>query len=88
MARIKKTLTFAPDILKYITEYAKEREITFTAALERIILKNMDEEKIFTKGYEATKYKPLQEEQEENQNTENFNEDDMAVLDIFSSFPE
>ena len=85
MARIKKTLTFAPDVLEFITEYAKEREITFTAALERIVLKNMSEEKVFIK--EKTKDNPLQEAQEEKQNTENFSEDDMAVLDIFSSFP-
>ena len=48
-------------------------------------MKSMSEEKVFIK--EKTKDDPLQEVQEEKQNTENFSEDDMAVLDIFSSFP-
>ena len=82
MARVKRNFRISHDIDAFLTEYAKRRGITYTAAFERMILKGIEIEG--NMRYEVIN-PPIEETVIENKD---LNQDDMAILDIFNNIPD
>ena len=84
MAKILKTMRLSEDIFLSLNAYAKARGITFTTAVERMLLKAIEmESQVVTKEHTAVT-KPVEEEIIQ----KDLNEDDMAMLDVFSDMPD
>ena len=79
MARIKKSFRLSPDIVRNIESYAQQKGITFTYALERLLVKALESEETTYKIEKESK--PIIEE-EIIENKE-LDEDDSAILDMF-----
>ena len=84
MAKVLKTMRLSEDIFLSLNAYAKARGITFTTAVERMLLKAIEmESQVVTKEYTVVT-KPVEEEIIQ----KDLNEDDMAMLDVFSDMPD
>ena len=84
MAKILKPMRLSEDIVSSLNAYAKRRGITFTAAAERMLLKAIElEDSVVTKENTIV-IKPVEEEIE----IKALNEDDSAMLDIFTDMPD
>ena len=84
MAKILKPMRLSEDIVLSLNAYAEARGITFTAAAERMLLKAIEiESQVVTKEYTVVT-KPVEEEIIQ----KDLNEDDMAMLDVFSDMPD
>ena len=84
MAKILKPMRLSEDIVLSLNAYAKARGITFTAAVERMLLKAIEIEKhTVTKEY-IVATEPIEEEIIQR----DLNEDDMAMLDVFDDMPD
>ena len=84
MAKILKPMRLSEDIVSSLNAYAKRRGITFTAAAERMLLKAIElEDSVVTKENTIV-IKPVEEEIE----IKALNEDDSAMLDIFTDIPD
>ena len=84
MAKILKPMRLSEDIVLSLNAYAKARGITFTTAVERMLLKAIElEDQIVTKEHTLI-IKPAEEEIE----IKNLNQDDSAILDIFNDIPD
>ena len=84
MAKILKPMRLSEDIVLSLNVYAKARGITFTAAVERMLLKAIEIEKhTVTKEY-IVATEPIEEEIIQR----DLNEDDMAMLDVFDDMPD
>ncbi len=84
MARIKKSFRLSQDIVSSLNAYAEERGITFTIALERMVLKGIELENCTVIKEKPQVFKPVEEEIIQ----KDLNEDDMAMLDVFSDMPD
>ena len=85
MAKILKPMRLSEDIVLSLNAYAKARGITFTAAVERMLLKAIEiENHTVTKEY-IVATEPIEEEPIEQRD---LNEDDMAMLDVFDDMPD
>ena len=84
MAKILKPMRLSEDIVLSLNVYAKARGITFTAAVERMLLKAIEiENHTVTKEY-IVATEPIEEEIIQR----DLNEDDMAMLDVFDDMPD
>ena len=84
MAKILKPMRLSEDIVLSLNAYAKARGITFTAAVERMLLKAIEiENHTVTKEY-IVATEPIEEEIIQR----DLNEDDMAMLDVFDDMPD
>lgn len=106
MAKVIKNkicISISNDIYKFVKEYSSDKEISISTAIERILLKGIEQmenskndtlikqlnnllstkEEITVVDYE----KPKQTEKPKKVNTEELNENDKALFDIFNSIP-
>ncbi len=84
MAKVLKTMRLSEDIFLSLNAYAKARGITFTTAVERMLLKAIEmENQVVTKEYTVVT-KSIEEEKE----IRELNQDDGAMLDIFADIPD
>ena len=85
MARVKKSFRLSQDIVSSLNAYAEARGITFTIALERMVLKGIELENCTVIKERPQTIKSVEEEIIEQRD---LNEDDMAVLDVFDDMPD
>ena len=84
MARVKKSFRLSQDIVSSLNAYAEARGITFTIALERMVLKGIELENCTVIKERPQTIKPVEEETIQR----DLNEDDMAMLDVFDDMPD
>ena len=104
MKKNKVCVSISSDVYKDIEKYAAEREISFSVAVERMLIKGLENMNVFkneaifdqlknllSNSNEKTEEvkEEIKEEVKENKiDKDKLNEDDKALFDIFNSMPD